>query len=103
MARVTDLALDAEPFLGLDGLVEPLAPAAAGHLTAGELVDDDDLAVLDDVVAVALEEGVGLERRLEVAGERGVASYMFLTPSSRSILEMPSSVGETAFSLRSTK
>ena len=54
------LALDVQPFLGLDGLVEALAPAAAGHLAAGELVDDDDLAVLDDVVAVALVEGVGL-------------------------------------------
>ena len=66
------LALDAQSFLRLDGLVEPLAPAPARHLPPGELVDDDDLAVLDDVVAVALVEGVGLEGLLEVAGERRV-------------------------------
>src|SRR5205823_12271626 len=63
------LALDLDPFLGLGGLVESLGPAAAWHLPAGELVDDDDLAILDDVVAVAAVEGVGPERLLEVAGE----------------------------------
>ena len=63
------LALDAQALLGLDRLVEALAPAPARHLAAGELVDDDDLAVLDDVVAVALVERVGPERLLEVAGE----------------------------------
>ena len=63
------LALDAQALLGLDGLVQALLPAAAGHLAAGELVDDDDLAVLDDVVAVALVERVGAQRLLEVAGQ----------------------------------
>ena len=66
------LALDAQTLLRLDRLVEALAPAAAGHLATGELVDDDDLAVLDDVVAVALVERVGTERLFEVAGEAGV-------------------------------
>ena len=66
------LALDAQALLGLDRLVEALAPAPAGHLAAGELVDDDDLAVLDDVVAVALVQRVGAERLLEVAGQARV-------------------------------
>src|SRR5450759_317102 len=66
------LALNSQAFLRFDGLVETLAPAAAGHLATGELVDDDDLAVLDNVVAVPLEQSVGLEGRLEVAGQRGV-------------------------------
>ena len=61
------LTLDAQALLGLDRLVETLRPATAGHLAPGELVDDDDLAVLDDVVAVTLVERVGLERLLEVA------------------------------------
>ena len=63
------LALDAQALLGLDRLVQALAPAPAGHLAAGELVDDDDLAVLDDVVPVALVERVGAQRLLEVAGQ----------------------------------
>ena len=66
------LALDAQALLGLDRLVESLRPAAPGHLAAGELVDDDDLAVLDDVVAVALVERVRPQRLLEVAGEARV-------------------------------
>ena len=66
------LALDAHALLRLDGLVQALAPAAAGHLAAGELVDDDDLAVLDDVVAVALVERVRSQRLLEVAGQARV-------------------------------
>ena len=72
------LALDAQALLGLDRLVEALAPAPAGHLAAGELVDDDDLAVLDDVVAVALVERVGPERLLEVAGEARVGVVQVL-------------------------
>ena len=66
------LALDAQALLGLDCLVESFRPAASGHLAAGELVDDDDLAFLDDVVAVALVESVGLERLFEVARQAWV-------------------------------
>ena len=98
------LALDAQALLGLDGLVEALRPAAAGHLAAGELVDDDDLAVLDDVVAVALVERVGLAAPARSgAPGAGRTSKRLSTPSSFSILSMPSSVGETACSLRSMK
>ena len=56
------LALDLDAFLGLDGLVQAVAPAAAGHQAAGVLVDDDDLVVLDDVLDVLLVEAVGLEQ-----------------------------------------
>ena len=87
------LALDPQALLRLDRLVEALAPAPARHLAAGELVDDDDLAVLDDVVAVALVQHLGLERLLEVAGEARVGVERLATPSSSSILSMPSSVG----------
>ena len=56
------LFLDRHAFLGLDRLVQAVAPVAAGHQAAGEFVDDDHLAVLHDVVHVALVEVVGLER-----------------------------------------
>ena len=87
------LALDAQALLRLDGLVQALAPAAAGHLAAGELVDDDDLAVLDDVVAVALVQRVRPERRLEVAGEPRVGVVQVLDAEQPSIFSTPSSVG----------
>ncbi len=52
------LALDLDALLRLDGLVQAVGPAAAGHHAAGELVDDDHLAVLDQVLDVAPVEVV---------------------------------------------
>ena len=57
---------DLDAFFGFDGLVEAVGPAAAGHEAAGELVDDNDLAVLDYVLYVALVEGVGLDGDFDV-------------------------------------
>jgi hypothetical protein len=59
--------------------VEAVGPAPPGEHAAGELVDDEDLAVVgDEVVHVALVEGVRAEalvedvQRLEVdRGRRG--------------------------------
>jgi hypothetical protein len=66
------LLLDLDAFLGLDRLVHTLVVAAAVQDAAGELVDDEDLAVHDDVVLVALEQLLGLECVVEVADERRV-------------------------------
>ncbi len=60
------LGLDPHPFLGLDGLVQPLAPAATGHGTAGVLIHDDDLTTLNNVVHVLLEQVMGPECRMDV-------------------------------------
>src|SRR3989442_10472821 len=59
-------ALDRNILLGFDSLVQAVGPAAAGHQAAGELVDDDHLAVLDYVVPVPEEKVVRPERRVEV-------------------------------------
>ncbi|MCU0293902.1 MAG: hypothetical protein MUF10_18275 [Thermoanaerobaculaceae bacterium] len=59
------LGLDLDAFLGLDRLVQPVGPAPPRHQPARELVDDDDLAVLDDVLAVELVQGVGAQRLLD--------------------------------------
>ena len=63
------LLLDLHALLGLDRLVQALGPAPALEDAAGELVDDLHLAVLDDVVLVALVELLGLERGLELVHE----------------------------------
>ncbi len=60
------LALDLDLFLGLDRLVETIAPAAARHQTAGELVDDHDLTVLDHVVDVDPEDRVRAQGLLDM-------------------------------------
>ncbi len=72
------LALDFDMLLGLDCLMQAVRVTAAGHYTAGELVDDQDLVVLDDIVVVPVHEVVGAQGQdnavlnLEVLGIRQV-------------------------------
>ena len=63
------LGLDLDVLLGLDGLVHALVVAPAGQDAAGELVDDEHLAALDDVLLVLAVELLGLERVLQVADQ----------------------------------
>ena len=65
-----------DAFLGLDRLVKPVGPAPPVHHPAGELVDDDDLAVLDDIVDVLLEHDVGLQRLVQVVDDLGVGDVV---------------------------
>ena len=62
------LALHLDALLRFDGLVQAVGEAASRHDAAREFVDDDDLAVLDDVVAVALHECLCAQRRHEAVG-----------------------------------
>lgn len=66
------LSLDLDVLLGLDGLVHALVVAAAVEHATGELVDDEHLAVAHDVVLVAVEQLLGLQRVVEVADQRRV-------------------------------
>ena len=58
--------VDRHALLGLDRLVQPVAPVPVGHRPAGALVDDDDLLLVDHVVLVAAEAVVGVQRPLDV-------------------------------------
>ena len=55
------LLLDDGVFLRLDGLVQAIAPAAAGHQAARVLVHDYDFVFLDDILHVLLVKAVGLQ------------------------------------------
>ncbi len=66
------LRLDFGVFLGFERLVQAFREAAAGHHAAGEFVDDDDFAGFDDVVLVALEQLVGLQRLVDVMDDGDV-------------------------------
>ena len=79
------LLLDRHALLGLDRLVEALRPAAAFHDPARELVDDLDLAVLDDVVDVALEERLRLQRLVQVVHELHVAGVVEVLDPERAL------------------
>ena len=66
------LGLDRHVLLGLERLVQALGVAPSLHHAPGELVDDDHLVVLDDIVAVALEELVRAKRLLHVVHDGDV-------------------------------
>ena len=66
------LALNLYALLSLDSLVQTLVEASAVHQTACELVDDDDLAVLDNVVNVELHYAVSLDCLVDVVRNREV-------------------------------
>ena len=54
--------LDAQAFLGFHGLVQPVAPPAAGHLAAGVFIHDDHAAVLNDIIHIPFIGGMGPEQ-----------------------------------------
>ena len=70
------LLLNLHALLRFQRLVQALRVAAALHHPAGELVDDDDLVVLDDVVGVAAEQLVRAQRLIGVMHERDVGDVV---------------------------
>ena len=79
------LLLDRDALLRLDRLVQALAPAAPFHDPAGELVDDLHLAVLDDVVDVALVQRLGLQGLVEVVDELDVLRVVEVVDPQRAL------------------
>ncbi|KGE03265.1 hypothetical protein HRUBRA_02213 [Pseudohaliea rubra DSM 19751] len=63
------LGLDRHALFRLDGLVQALGQAPAGHGAPGVLVDEHHLAALHDVLHVAVVEHVGAQARVDVVQE----------------------------------
>ena len=53
--------------------MQPIRELAAFHFTAGELIDDDHLAVLDDIFDIAHHDVIGFQRLLDIMHQIGVA------------------------------
>ena len=66
------LTLNIDMLLGLYRLMQTLAVAAAKHDTAGKLVNDEYLAVFDDIVDITLHYAVGTQRLIDMMREGGV-------------------------------
>ena len=67
------LAANLDAFLRLDRLMDAVGVPAPVHEAAGELVNDDHFAILDDILLIAMEEIPRLERRVELVRELDVA------------------------------
>ncbi len=72
------LLVDLDAFLRLDGLVEAVAPAAAGHRAPGVFIDDDDLALGDDVVDVLFVKAVRAEELRDVVDALALHIHVLL-------------------------
>src|SRR5262249_16113888 len=59
-------ALNLHAFLGFNRLMQTIGPAAAGHLSSGEFIHDDDFAVFVDVVDVVFIKRVRAQRLVDV-------------------------------------
>ena len=70
------LVLDRHSFLGFHRLMQPLRPAPAGHGSSGELVDNDHLAITNDVIDVPGEQRVGAQTRVEMMHQHDVAGVV---------------------------
>ena len=60
------LVLNLGPFFRFNRLMQTIGPATTRHGTTGMLIDDDDLVLLDDVIHVALKQGVSTQTRIDV-------------------------------------
>jgi hypothetical protein len=88
------LLLDVDALLGLDRLVQAVGPPPPRHLAAGELVDDDDLALLDEVVDVALVQRVGAQRLADVVVEVEVLDVVEVVDPEQLLDALDALVGE---------
>ena len=86
-------AVDLDPFLGLDRLVQTIAPTAARHFTAGEFIDDDDLVFLDHVSDVFFKEAIGAQELRDVVDPLGLHVAMVLAVSLGLVLFFLGQVG----------
>src|SRR3546814_8330359 len=97
------LVLDLRPLLRLERLVKALGVAASFHHPAGELVDDDDLVVLDDVVGVALEQRVRAQRLVRVVHEGTVVDVVERSEEHTSELQSLMRISYAVFCLKKKK
>ena len=65
-------SLNGHTFFGFDRLVQAIAPAAARHETACELVHNDNLTLLHHIVLIAVVDVIGPQGCREVVHERNV-------------------------------
>ena len=56
------LTINLNTFLGLNGLMQPVAPSAAGHFSSGMFVNYDDLIFLYDIIDIFFEEAVAAQK-----------------------------------------
>ena len=84
----------AQPLLGLDRGLQPVGPALAQRDPAARGVDQVDLAVPDDVVDVALEQRVRVQRGVDGGEPVAVLTGVQVDPAERLLHDLGAARGE---------
>ena len=66
------LTLNLDMLLGLNRLMQTVRVTASEHQTAGELVDDNNLVIADDIVDILLHDAVCADRLIDMMRQRRV-------------------------------
>ena len=64
--------LNFNAFFGFNGLMQTVGPTASFHQTTGEFVNDNDFAVLNDIVLVFDKERMSTERCIQIVKQHDV-------------------------------
>ena len=70
------LVLNLDTLFCFECLMQAFRVAPAFHHTTGELVDNDDLIVFDDIVGVDLEQCVGFKGLINVMHDRNIVDVV---------------------------
>ena len=87
------LALDLNVLFGLNRLVQAIGPAASRHQAAGELVHDEDFAVLHHVLDIATIQRVRFDRGLDVVLQVPVLRVGDIADAQQPLDLLPSRIG----------
>ena len=96
-AQDAPVGLPLEAFLGFERRLQAVGPVAIGHDPARELVDDPDAAVAHDVVDVAPQEHLRMQRAVELGQQAVVLRVVEAAAAERALdLLEPASVSSTS-------
>ncbi len=88
------LLADGHAFLGFNGLVKAIGPAAARHQAPGKLVDNDDFAVLDDVFDIQLIQVMGLDGDFDMVFEVPILWVGDVADAEQAFYFLPAFIGD---------
>ena len=70
------LLLDWNSFFGFNSLVKAFPPTPPCHHTPGELIDNYDLTIANDVINITLKQGVGTQCCIQMVHQTDVANII---------------------------
>ena len=87
-------AADLHAFLGFNRLMQAFGEAAPGHEATGEVIDDDDFAILHDIFFIPLKQSLGAQAVIKIRQHLGVIGVIQLGDAERGFNLFHASLGQ---------